>query len=81
MGFGNHSFYENFVQHTQCKSESNPYYAYLTDAAGNWLDSHKIGIDGPLMHFDSVNNNRLHLWLLSFERHALVGHYTIELSE
>jgi len=77
MGFGNHTFYENLSTHESIKSIENPYYAYLSDENGNWLDSHLIGIDGPIFHLDKDDKNLLHLWLLSFERHALIGHYTI----
>ncbi|MCP4520752.1 MAG: hypothetical protein GY827_03505 [Cytophagales bacterium] len=76
MGIANHSFYETFEEMNGNPSKENPYYAFLLDEKGNWLDSHKIGIDGPLFHFDEEGS--LHLWLLSFERHAFVGHYLIE---
>ncbi len=80
MGIGNHPFYENCEAHESFHSNENPYFAVLLDSSGNWLDSHKIGIDGPLIHRDIENPNILHVWLLSFERHALVGHYEIELN-
>ena len=80
MGFSNHTFYETYNEHQQCKTKNNPYYAYLTDGQGKWLDSHKIGIDGSLFHFSDKNRKTLNLWLLSFERHALVGHYSITLN-
>ena len=79
MGIGNHSFYESYQNHLSNKSETSPYYALLLDEKGQWLDSHKIGIDGPIFHFSDANRTELHLWLLSFERHALVGHYCIKL--
>lgn len=78
MGFGNHTFYETYAQHQALHSTNNSYYAYLTDADHQWLDSHRLGIDGPIMHWDEELPNRLHLWLLSFERHALVGHYVLD---
>lgn len=81
MGFGNHTFYEPYTEHLMKNSKDNPYYGYLTDERDKWLDSHKVGIDGPLLHFDNTSKNKLHIWLLSFERHALVGHYTIEWEE
>lgn len=77
MGFGNHTFYEKYNDHLACPTSKSSYYGFLADEDMHWLDSHKIGIDGPLMHFDI--NGHLHLWLLSFERHALVGHYKIKL--
>lgn len=79
MGFSNHTFYEDYHHHLNHKTFTNPYYAYLTDENGNWLDSHSIGIDGPLMYFSNKEKTNLHLWLLSFERHAFVGHYQINI--
>ena len=79
MGFGNHTFYESLNLHQSSASKNNTYYAYLTDEEGKWLDSHKIGIDGPIVHFDIDFPHVLHIWFLSFERHALVGHYALRL--
>jgi hypothetical protein len=79
MGFSNHPFYESYEEHLKWKSKSNPYYGYLTNEKNEWLDSHTIGIDGPMMHWDDKIPNRLHVWVLSFERHAFVGHYIIDI--
>ncbi|MBL1280803.1 MAG: hypothetical protein COA33_011040 [Fluviicola sp.] len=79
MGIANHPFYEDCNSHEKLNSRENPYFGVLLDEEGNWLDSHKIGIDGPLLHLDKDNPNILHVWLLSFERHALVGHYLVVL--
>jgi len=75
---GNHSFHESHPKHEHCCSKTNSYFAFLADEQGNWLDSHEIGIDGPIFHWDDERPNLLHLWLLSFERHTLVGHYEIQ---
>jgi hypothetical protein len=79
MGIGNHTFYETSELHQKVHASKNPYYALMLDNDGKWLDSHKVGIDGPLFHFSDKERKTLHLWLLSFERHALVGHYVLEL--
>ncbi|MCO4814744.1 MAG: hypothetical protein KC454_08525, partial [Flavobacteriales bacterium] len=81
MGIGNHPFYEDCKSHEELCSLDNPYFGVLLNKDGNWLDSHKIGIDGPLLHLDKENPNVIHVWLLSFERHALVGHYEITLAK
>lgn len=81
MGIGNHPFYEGYEEHLAHQAKENSYYALLLDHEGRFLDSHLIGVDGPLLHFDDAEPNLLHLWILSFERHALIGHYTIDLSE
>ncbi len=79
MGFANHTFYETYAVQIAQKSKKNPYYGYLATGKGRWLDSHRIGIDGPIFHFSDAERKVLHLWLLSFERHALVGHYIFKL--
>lgn len=79
MGFANHTFYEKYAVQVAQKAKKNPYYGYLATGKGSWLDSHRIGIDGPIFHFSDAERKVLHLWLLSFERHALVGHYIFKL--
>ncbi len=81
MGIGNHTFYESYQDHIGRSTQHSSYYALILDQDGKWLDSHKIGIDGPIFHYTDEQRKRLHLWLLSFERHALVGHYAIDLKE
>lgn len=34
-------------------------------------------MDGPLLHWDADEPSRLHLYLLSYERHALLNHVVI----
>lgn len=79
MGIGNHTFYESYKNAQTHSSSSSPYFSILTDKNRKWVDSHKIGIDGPLLHWDINDKNKLHIWILSFERHAFVGHYVISL--
>jgi len=78
MGIGNHSFYETYDEMIHNPTPSNPFYAILIDENEKFIDSHGFGIDGPLMHWDESDSSLLHFWVLSFERHALVGHYTIQ---
>lgn len=75
MGIGNYSFYSNYSAIEATNQLESPYYAFLLDEHFNWLDSHEIGIDGPLLHWDQ--EGKLHLWILSFERHSFVGHYLL----
>lgn len=79
MGIANHSFYETFDFQQKHLTKNNGFYAFLLDQKDNWIDSHKIGIDGPLFHFNEQDKSKLHLWILAFERHAFVGHYVIEI--
>ena len=81
MGIGNHSFYSAYNDILSNSSLENPYYGLLLDENGLWLDSHTIGTDGPLLFREEGNPNKLHILLLSFERHAFVGHYVIEIPQ
>lgn len=80
MGIGNHSFYETYEEMKNNPTKNNPFYAILLDENDKFIDSHLFGIDGPLFHWDENDEDLLHYWILSFERHALVGHYTIDFS-
>lgn len=80
MGFSNHSFYSDYQTILNNSASDNPYFAVLMDEKNFWLDSHEIGIDGPLMFLDESDNTKLHVLLLSFERHAFVGHFVIDLT-
>ena len=79
MGISNHSFYETFDFQQAHLTKNNGFYAFLLDDQNRWIDSHKVGIDGPLLHFAERDKSKLHLWILAFERHAFVGHYVIQL--
>lgn len=80
MGISNHPFYEEYSAALKNDVMKNPYYAFLLDKDGNWLDSHKIGIDGPILFRDADNPKMLRLMILSFERHSFVGHFKIDIS-
>ncbi len=80
MGIGNHGFYESYEQMLENRTENNPYYGILLDENNKFIDSHLFGIDGPLFHWDLNDPDLLHYWILAFERHAYVGHYTIDFS-
>lgn len=77
MGIGNHPFYENYKKALNNPVKKNPYYGLLLDHNKKCLDSHAIGIDGPLMFWDAEDEGLLHILIMAFERHAFVGHYTI----
>jgi hypothetical protein len=81
FGIGNHSFYEPYELTRTRSNKKNSNYVMLVDNQGQYIDNHDLGIDGVLMHWDSEEKDRLHLWILGFERHALVGHLLLEFSD
>lgn len=77
MGIANQTFYASYAATLALPSARNPYIGLLLDGQGRFLDSHRVGIDGPLLYRDAADPTQLHLWILSFERHALVGHFVL----
>jgi hypothetical protein len=53
----------------------------LLDSQDRWINHHEVAIDGPVLHRDKLNPDLLHLYLLSYERHTLIGHYVISLTQ
>jgi len=81
MGVANHPFYEKYNKAVNNPINNNPYYSLLTDEKGNFLDSHKIGVDGPIIFWDAEDEGLLRIMFLSFERHSFVGHYGIKITK
>jgi hypothetical protein len=57
-------------------SEDRPRYLMILDAKGNHVDNHLTGVDGVYIWRDAGDPGRLHLWLVGYERIALVAHLT-----
>jgi hypothetical protein len=74
LGIGNPSFFEAYDTVVENPPTQRAFYGFHLDAQDRWLDHHAIGVDGPLLHWDAEDPSRLHLYLLSYERHALLNH-------
>jgi len=74
FGIANHNFNQSYKELSNLENSAmnNPCYAMILDDENKWLNSHNVGIDGLLFHFDDKDSSKLHMWLLSFERHAFV---------
>lgn len=77
MGIGNPSFFESYEQVIADPPLRRPFYAFHLDARDRWIDHHSVGVDGPLLHRDAGDPSVLHLYLLAYERHALLNHFVI----
>ena len=80
MGIGVPPFYQTYTDLVANPPAENPYYSLLVDAADRWIDHHTVALDGPVMHRDAADPGLIHLYLLSYERHTLVAHFTIRLA-
>jgi hypothetical protein len=77
MGIANPSFFESYDELLAAPPLRRSFYGFHLDSSGRWLDHHAIGVDGPLLHRDAADPRILHLYLLSYERHALLNHLSI----
>ena len=77
MGIGNPSFFESYEDVRAESPLQRPFYGFHLDAQDRWIDHHAVGVDGPLLHWDADDPSTLHLYLLSYERHALLNHVVI----
>jgi hypothetical protein len=77
LGIGNPGFFESYEEAVANPPTQRTFYGFHLDSQDRWLDHHAIGVDGPLLHWDADNPSTLHLYLLSYERHALLNHLVI----
>lgn len=77
MGIANPSFFEPYELVLADSPLRRPFYAFHLDTQDRWIDHHAVGVDGPLLHRDADDPSTLHLYLLSYERHALLNHFVL----
>ncbi len=79
MGIGVPPFFQTYANLQSSPPFRSPYFSLLLDDDDRWIDHHSFGIDGPILHHDEHDPGRLHLYLLSYERHSLIAHLMIDL--
>lgn len=77
LGIGNPGFFESYEEVVANPPTQRTFYGFILDSQNRWLDHHAIGVDGPLLHWDADDPALLHLYLLSYERHALLNHLVV----
>ncbi len=77
LGIGNPGFFEPYEQVVASPPARRTFYGFHLDSHNRWLDHHAIGVDGPVLHWDADDPHRLHLYLLSYERHAVLNHFVL----
>ncbi len=79
MGIGIPPFYQSYKDLTKSHPDESPYFSFLLDSKNRWIDHHRLALDGSVLHLDANNPNLLHLYLLSYERNTLIGHFLLYL--
>jgi hypothetical protein len=78
MGIGVPPIFQDYPELVQSAPQKSPYFSMFVDEEGRWLDHQSMGVEGPILHRDVKHPNWVHLYLMSYEREALVGHWIIE---
>ena len=78
MGIGVPPFFQSYEELRNNPPQQSPYVSVLLDEHDRWVDHHSFAIDGPVLHRDAKDPELLHVYLLSYERHSLIGHLTID---
>ena len=77
MGIGTPPFYQGYDALQKNPPHQSPYVSLLLDADNKWIDHHSFAIDGPVLHRDEKDASKLHVYLLSYERHTLIAHIEV----
>ncbi len=80
MGIGVPPFYQSYEDLERTPPFKSPYFSVLLDAQDNWINHHEVAVDGAVLHRDQSDPNLLHVYLLSYERHTLIGHFLITIA-
>ncbi|MEM9152374.1 MAG: hypothetical protein AAGB19_18220, partial [Cyanobacteria bacterium P01_F01_bin.3] len=79
LGYGT-PFTQSYQDLENAPPSQSPVFSVLLDGDDKVIDYRKdIGINGLVMHRDVEDENLLHLYLMSYERITLIGHYVIDL--
>jgi hypothetical protein len=57
-------------------AEDRPRYLMILDAKGYHVDTHLTGVDGLYAWREAGSPGKLHVWLVSYERIALIAHFS-----
>lgn len=74
-GIGTPVFHATAAERAKEISEDRPRYLMILDGKGNHVDNHLTGMDALYAWRDS--GGQLHLWLVGYERIAIVAHISV----
>jgi hypothetical protein len=77
FGIGTPDIYATIADRTKEVAESRPNWVFLLGADGKNIDNHKTGVDRVFLWREEGKAPKLHLYLVSYERIAIVGHLVV----
>ena len=81
MGIGTPPLKQTYTSLSKHPPAMSPIFSVFLNEKGSWINHHEAAIDGVILLIDKDKKNRLHMYLVSYERHAIVGHYMMILPD
>jgi hypothetical protein len=81
MGIGTAPLKQSYTALLKNPPAMSPVFSVFLNEKNEWINHHEAAIDGVILFIDKYKSNRLHMYLVSYERHAVVSHYTMTLPD
>jgi hypothetical protein len=81
MGIGTPPLKQSYAELEARPPEKTPEFSVFLNEKDAWINHHEVAIDGVILFIDKHQSNRLHMYLVSYERHAVVAHYVMTLPD
>ncbi|WP_133139285.1 hypothetical protein [Legionella genomosp. 1] len=79
MGIGTAPLKQRYSDLMSTPPESRSEFSVFLNDRNEWINHHDMAIDGAILFLDKKDPDLLHIYLVSYERHAVVAHYSIKL--
>ena len=77
FGIGTPDIYASLDDRTKEAAEARPNWVFLLGPDGKNIDNHRAGVDRVFAWQEAGDAGRLHLYLVGYERIAVVGHLSV----
>ncbi|QDP73312.1 hypothetical protein FOG18_12430 [Legionella israelensis] len=81
MGIGTAPLKQRYNDLMSLPPENRSEFSVFLNERDEWINHHDMAIDGAILFIDKDNPNLLHMYLVSYERHAVVAHYKMNVPE
>ena len=75
MGIATPPLKQAYAELLATPPETLPEFSVFLDEQGGWMNHHEMAIDGAILFLDKTKPNGLHMYLVAYERHAVIAHY------
>lgn len=80
MGIGTPPLKQSYTDLQNNPPDKSPIFSFLLTKDNKWINHHELAVDGSILFIDKIDDKKLHVLLVSYERHAIVAHYMLNLN-